>query len=92
MKLAVAAARRFLAIFELDSLLLRISLYGGVRTTITTFKDVDVYDVEYCACDKLRRHVLSKDGSIKVGGFEDFKKAKENVMFKKKVGAPEGCW
>ncbi|CAD5327248.1 unnamed protein product [Arabidopsis thaliana] len=61
----------------------------GVRTTITTFKDVDVYDVKYCACDKLRRQILSKDVSTKAGDFENFKKAKEKFMFNKKVGVSE---
>jgi hypothetical protein len=60
-----------------------------VRTTITTFKDVDVYDVKYCACDKLRRQILSKDVSTKAGDFENFKKAKEKFMFNKKVGVSE---
>lgn len=42
----------------------------GVRTTFSTFKDVDVYDVEYCACAELRRQVSSQDGSTKAGNFE----------------------
>ncbi|EOA25790.1 hypothetical protein CARUB_v10019157mg [Capsella rubella] len=32
--------------------------------------DVDVYDVEYCACAELRRQVLSKDGATIAGDFE----------------------
>ncbi|KAL1190917.1 hypothetical protein V5N11_025657 [Cardamine amara subsp. amara] len=50
--------------------LLLVTHGEGVRTTFATFKDVDVYDVEYCACAELRRQVVSKDGSIKAGDFE----------------------
>ncbi|XP_010469185.1 PREDICTED: uncharacterized protein LOC104749289 [Camelina sativa] len=46
--------------------LLLVTHGEGVRTTFATFKGVDVYDVEYCACAELRRQVLSKDG----GDFE----------------------
>ncbi|XP_013589970.1 PREDICTED: uncharacterized protein LOC106298402 [Brassica oleracea var. oleracea] len=42
----------------------------GVRTTFATYKKVDTYDVEYCACAELRRKVSSQDGSTKAGGFE----------------------
>ena len=42
----------------------------GVRTTFATYKEVEVYDIEYCACAELRRHVSSQDGSTKAGHFE----------------------
>ena len=42
----------------------------GVRTTFATYKEVDVYDIEYCACAELRRQVSGQDGSTKAGHFE----------------------
>jgi broad specificity phosphatase PhoE len=50
--------------------LLLVTHGEGVRTTFATIKDVDVYDVGYCACAELRRQVSSKDGSTKAGDFE----------------------
>ncbi|ESQ44034.1 hypothetical protein EUTSA_v10006148mg [Eutrema salsugineum] len=50
--------------------LLLVTHGEGVRTTFANFKDVDVYDVEYCACAELRRQVFSIDGSTKAGDFE----------------------
>ncbi|CAH8381107.1 unnamed protein product [Eruca vesicaria subsp. sativa] len=50
--------------------LLLVTHGEGVRTTFATFKDVDVYEVEYCACAELRRQVLSQEGPTKAGDFE----------------------
>ncbi|CAH8392100.1 unnamed protein product [Eruca vesicaria subsp. sativa] len=50
--------------------LLLVTHAEGVRTTFATYKEVDVYDIEYCACAELRRQVLSQEGSTKAGRFE----------------------
>ncbi|KFK35249.1 hypothetical protein AALP_AA5G260200 [Arabis alpina] len=50
--------------------LLLVTHGEGVRTTFATFKGVDVYDVEYCACAELRREVSSQVGFTKAGDFE----------------------
>ncbi|KAJ0255588.1 Phosphoglycerate mutase family protein [Hirschfeldia incana] len=50
--------------------LLLVTHGEGVRTTFATYKEVDVYEVEYCACAELRRQVLSQEGSAKAGDFE----------------------
>ncbi|CAF1845288.1 hypothetical protein HID58_060574 [Brassica napus] len=50
--------------------LLLVTHGEGVRTTFATYKEVDVYDIEYCACAELRRQVSSQDGSTKAGHFE----------------------
>ncbi|VVB06379.1 unnamed protein product [Arabis nemorensis] len=46
--------------------LLLVTHGEGVRTTFATFKGVDVYDVEYCACAELRRRVSSQAGDFEV--------------------------
>ncbi|CAN7085556.1 unnamed protein product [Brassica oleracea var. botrytis] len=43
---------------------------GRSKDYICNHKDVDVYEVEYCACAELRRQVLSQEGSTKAGDFE----------------------
>ncbi|KAL0866901.1 hypothetical protein Bca101_046019 [Brassica carinata] len=50
--------------------LLLVTHGEGVRTTFATYKEVDVYDIEYCACAELRRKLSSQDGSTKAGHFE----------------------
>nr|VDD62377.1 unnamed protein product [Brassica oleracea] len=50
--------------------LLLVTHGEGVRTTFATYKDVAVYEVEYCACAELRRQVLSQEESTKAGDFE----------------------
>ncbi|XP_009105525.2 uncharacterized protein LOC103831373 [Brassica rapa] len=50
--------------------LLLVTHGEGVRTTFATYKDVAVYEVEYCACAELRRQVLSQEGSTTAGDFE----------------------
>ncbi|CAN8280223.1 unnamed protein product [Cochlearia groenlandica] len=55
--------------YPLENLLL-VTHGEGVRTTFATYKGVDVYEIEYCACAELRRHVYSEDGFIKGGDFE----------------------
>ncbi|KAF8107453.1 hypothetical protein N665_0121s0007 [Sinapis alba] len=50
--------------------LLLVTHGEGVRTTFATYKEVNVYDIEYCACAELRRKVSSQDGSTIAGKFE----------------------
>ncbi|XP_018481546.2 uncharacterized protein LOC108852537 [Raphanus sativus] len=50
--------------------LLLVTHGEGVRTTFATYKEVDVYDIEYCACAELRRQISSQGGSTKAGHFE----------------------
>ncbi|KAG2260955.1 hypothetical protein Bca52824_080249 [Brassica carinata] len=51
--------------------LLLITHGEGLETTFSAFyKDTTVHEVDYCAYVELRREVLSKDGSVKIGEYE----------------------